>query len=114
MARHVVGLALVTLFGLSLTVPCLAMGITDERPMEPMAGCATGEFPRSDHVCESSFAKPPSPDALRPIPLAGTVSPSSPVRISIGSRPPDRHGTANPPARGHAPPAYLLHAAFLI
>lgn len=113
MTRPVLGLTLAALFGLSLTVPCLTMGIGDELPMQPMAGCASDEeAPRTDLVCASSFA--PSPSQESSPPASPTVA-GAMKSLGIPSVIDDREASATiPAARGHAPPAYLLHRALLI
>lgn len=110
--RPVLGLALVVLFGLSLTVPCLALGLRDGVSTKPAAGCAGEETRRADLVCASSFKPAPTPEAPQPTSLAVVKIPlESPLVLSKDGL---DASAANPVAREHAPPAYLLHNAFLI
>lgn len=110
--RPVLGLALTTLFGLSLTLPCFTMGLPDEIPMGSMAGCASEEIPQADLLCGSSFKPAPTAEALQPASLAVVKIPAEPplVLTEDGLDAP----AANPVARQHAPPAYLLHSVYLI
>ncbi|MGH7562927.1 MAG: hypothetical protein ACREK5_00680 [Gemmatimonadota bacterium] len=111
--RPILGLALAALFGLSLTLPCLAMRVRGDVPMEPMRGCGGGESPGADLVCATSFKPVPATHGLQPTTLAVA---RAPAERSAMLSPTDRRErrAANPAAREHAPPAYLLYSAFLI
>ncbi|MGH7558714.1 MAG: hypothetical protein ACREMD_13230 [Gemmatimonadota bacterium] len=111
--RPILGLALAALIGLSLTVPCLAMEARDDVPTEPMEGCASGETSTTDLVCATDFKPVPATHGLQPTILAVERVPATRSAILP---PTDRleQRTANPAAREHAPPTYLLHSAFLI
>ncbi len=111
--RPILCLTLAALFGLSLTIPCLTMGMRDEPPMQSMAGCASEEAPLADLVCSSSFTPSPSPEALQPASIAIARIPANPPVMLSTSEGLDLRA-ANRIAREHAPPAYLLHGAFLI
>ena len=111
--RPILGLALAALFGLSLTIPCLAMGLRDEAPMESMAGCESGETPPAALVCATSFTPAPSHEASQPASQAIERIPAKPP-VVLSTRDGLDGRAANPVARDHAPPAYLLHRVFLI
>ncbi|MGH7570795.1 MAG: hypothetical protein ACREMK_02990 [Gemmatimonadota bacterium] len=111
--RPIPRLALLAIFGLSLTAPCFAMGMQGDVPMETMNGCANGEAPRADFVCATSFKPAPPADGLRPATLTVARAPLEPQAVLSTSSGVDPSG-ANPSARNQGPPTYLLHSVFLI